>query len=432
MERILTIIKKIKWALKLLDPINFIDHTSRLKQSDVLLFCHDVNRGISLNGKAYAQLLDSVRDDLEARGLICQTIAFPWAVFVGRKSYGDAISINRPYLKSILIRGVSVKLHKFILPSTQNVYENILIRTNAKLIITIGSPDDLCTAARSYGAFHVELLHGIGYAFLPWDWDKKDRMNLPKGVLSLDEISTQSFSPLEKHGIQVRTIPNPFVKRFINSDKFEVPKEWIMTYENNTKYRKQILVSLQWGYAGDSSAFANILNNGLFYDELAEVVAENKDILWRFRFHPVQLRQRKYNHLRKFMDDFVSKNSNCEWIESSSLPLPSVVMQCDGNISMTSMTCYEAAVFGVSSLMLCPTILPGSIYEDYFSDLVAEGYVTKAAVSREQLRTWVQVVEKMKPRHSNLYDEDAWEDAVSWMLMKSGLDLNIKPQANAQ
>jgi hypothetical protein len=45
------------------------------------------------------------------------------------------------------------------------------------------------------------------------------------------------------------------------------------------------------------------------------------------------------------MDDFVTKYPNTEWKESSFLPYPSIIKNCDGNISMSSMSCYDAAAF---------------------------------------------------------------------------------------
>lgn len=417
-------LKKIKSYVntiwRLIGQIKLDDSIKSIKDCDILFFCHDVDRGIKLNGVAYSPLIDSIHEDFTRRGLICLSIAHPWSVLTGHRGYGKPISMNRTLLLNRVLNFFSKNKPRI------NPYSKILEKSNCRLIVTIGAPDDLCLEARRRDIYHVELLHGIGYTTIEWGWSEKKVDYLPQGILALDKISAAAFSPLSKHGITIKEIPHPFLKRFIGNQLSNIPKEWLI--KKQPKYKKEILVSLQWGYSGDHGMhiqFANILKNGLFFEELAAIVAEDKDIFWRFRFHPVQLRNQKYEHLLHFMDDFVSKNPNAEWKESSLLPFPSVATHCDGNISMSSMSCYDAAALGVPSLMLCPNVLPGGIHEDFFTDLEEEGFVIKEPISKAQIHSWIQNVEKLPPRVSNLEDDQAWEEAVTWMLSSSGLDSKV-------
>lgn len=412
----------------ILKAILIPDSIDRLVQCDVLLFCHDVDRGISLNGKAYSPLIDSLKEELEKRCLKCQTIAHPYSVLTGENGHSAPVSINRIYIIfRLLSKFLPVKLQHTTLDRL-NVYRNILRASGARLIITIGAPEELCFEARRAECFHVELLHGLGYKFLPWGWDVRQPQHLPQGILSLDKVSTYSFSSLTSLGIEIRTIPHPFLKRFIFGGQRDTPKEWALKPLSNSNYKKEILVSLSWGYSGDHGPhiqFANILINGLFYDEIAEIVSTTFDIFWRFRFHPLQLRNPKYQHLLTYMDNFVKDNPNSEWRMSSSLPLVIVLKNCSGHLSMASMSCYEAAAVGVPSLMLCPNIQQGGMHEDWFTDLTQEGYVKKVTVNKEEILSWVHSVEKLPSRLSNLEDNAAWEDALDWMLSCSGLDANF-------
>jgi hypothetical protein len=301
-------------------------------------------------------------------------------------------------------------------------YKYLFRKTNPNIVFTIGAPDQLCYEGRLKDILTVEILHGIGYQFIPWGWNEKSTEYLPKAILSLDKVSTSSFSFLSNQGINILTIPNPFLKRFLPNRIYLLPNEWKMGIGSNDK--KRILVSLTWGYWGDHgefTEFAGILTNGLFYEELADIIGSDRDVFWCLRLHPVQITKEKYRELRDFLDRFVKDNSNCEWIQSSSLPFPVIAANCAGNISMASMSCYDAAAMGVPSLMLCPTIQPGGVHEDWFEDLVEEGYVTKNKVDKKLLQNWVQAVEKIEPRLSNLNDEDSWENAVEWLLSESGL-----------
>lgn len=410
--------------VKTISGINLKDSLKTLDSCDVLLFCHDADRGLSLNGKAYSPILDSVREDLEGRGFKCQTVARPWSVLVENKGHGYPLAMNRNYfmamIKNKIFKLISKDSHGVINGFFFELYKTIMDIANPRIVISIGACDVMCRAARVNKIFHVEILHGVGYTFLPWKWEEKEIMNLPQGILSLDEVSAKSFSPLQRKGIDIKVIPHPFIKRFIGPKK-NIHPEWIIN--NSIDYSKQIIFSFSWGYAGDHGdyeEFAGVLRNGLFPDVLYDVVRYTRSsVFWRFRLHPVQLRQKKYNYVMDFMDDFVANNQNCEWRESSRMPYPSLAAVCDGNISMNSMSCYDAAYMGVTSLILCPTVQPGGIYSDYFEDLVAQGYVTKELPRLEMIRDWVNCAQKRQPLLSNLLDESQWEEAVEWMFERS-------------
>ncbi|WVN42133.1 hypothetical protein AOB54_01760 [beta proteobacterium MWH-UniP1] len=411
----------------ILRRINLNDDTRRLKHCDVLFFCHDVDRGVSLNGKAYAPLCDSVREYCVSKGLRCITIAHPWSKHTGARAFGAPIAINRSYFFDRLTK----KLHQLLninLFVQKNVFEKILKKTGALLIITIGSPNDLSHAARKGGVFHIELLHGQGYSFVQWGWDRLPPDSLPQGVLSLDEVSTRAFRELEHSGIVVRQIPHPFLRRFLPGKQSALPNEWIYNRSYSDKYKKTVLISLQWGYAedhGDHWYLKDILNNGLFYEEIAELVAERRDIFWRFRFHPVQLRQRKYQYLLDFMDNFVAANPNSEWRESSFLPIPSVAMNCDCNITMSSMASYDVAAIGLPSLLLCPSVLPGGALQNSFEDLVKEGYATKSKIAKRHVYEWISNARQTAPRIEGLDDDEKWEETFREIFQIAGLEKRI-------
>lgn len=417
-------LNKLKNYLSVLTKINFKDTSSAIYLCDILLFCHDVDRGTSLNNKAYSPLIDSVKDQFEEAGYSCLSIAHPWSKIIGNAGYGSPIAINRSYF---IAKVLSKLTHKFGNKADVKLYERIIKKSNAKVIVTIGCSNELCEAARNLKVFHAELLHGIGYTPMPWGWEKKDRIHLPQAILSLDEVSTQTFSELEKYGVLIKEIPHPFLNRFQEGKLDKIPTEWLPA-KKRTKYKKEILVSLQWGYApglDEHDFFKGFLPNGLFYDELKRVIHETKNtVFWRFRFHPVQYRQPdKYEKLLLFMDEFIKENNNCEWKESTCIPLPSLLIQCSGHITMSSMTNYEAAYLGVPTLALCPSLRAGGIYEDFFEDLVKQGYVSKQSAEVDNVLNWVNTVEKKQPLLQNLSHSEDPEALINWLLEQAA---NIK------
>jgi hypothetical protein len=417
-------VRSLKFYINKLSQINFSNSFYNLKKCDVLFFCHDVDRGLSLNGLAFSPILDSVRMDFETRGLRCLTISHPWSILINEKGFGKPVAMNGAYFIYRLLKLSLNKLHLGNLMKNFSIYSYIFKKTSPKLIITIGSPDELCFEARKEDIYHAEILHGIGITFITWGWDKKEYWHLPQCILSLDDISTKTYSPLCKHGLDIKTIPHPFLKKYFGTN-FEnnIPKDWQIQKKSTKKYKKEILISLNWGYYGDHPLYSNILENGLFFNELEDVINDTGDIFWRLRLHPVQLRNKKYKNLRNWLNEFTKRHINTEWVESSTLPYPSVVKNCSGNITMNSFSCYDSASMGVKSLILCPTVLKGGIHEDWFLDLVKEGYAKKIQVSKIEIFNWAQDVEITNPRISNLSDDKSWDDTIKWLFDRSQINM---------
>ena len=391
----LPMLNKLKNYWKFLKTVNFKDTSKNLKKCDVLLFCHDADKGVTLNNKAYSPLIDSVQNKLKIEGYSCQTIAHPFSKLIGNWAYGFPITINRSYLKALVLNKI-LKNNNLV-----KYYEDLFKAANPRIIISIGCNDEFCLAARNLNIYHFELLHGIGYTPMPWDWDKKEKENLPQGILSLDAVSTNTFNELKLKGLDVYQINHPFLSRFNLKNNIELPEEWILK-DIDQKYTKTILVALQWGYApsiDELDIYKGILNNGLFFEEIESIIKETKDsIFWRFRFHPVQYRQqKKYKKLFNIVDNFIKEFKNCEWKESTFLPLPSILGTCDGHITMSSMSSYEAAYLGVRTLALCPTLQKGGIYENMFEDLVKKGYLVKEKPNKVKICNWINELTRLEP-----------------------------------
>lgn len=400
---------------------NVLDSLSRLRKADVLLFCHDVDRGVTLGGRAYSPLIDSVRDDLEQRGFRCETVAFPWSRLVDERAHGSARAMNRSYLASI--GGAWLKGHrKPHWKPVIDLYAYILKRCRPRIVIAIGSRPELAIACRQAGLVLAELMHGIGYSSIPWGWNSMKAEDLPSVILSLDKVTSDALAPLTTKGISILQIPHPFLKRFMPSQTREdLPAEWLdeSGFVKGRPFAKHMLVSLVWGYAGDhggETQYAGLLDNGLFPSFLEKIVDETAtSVFWRFRLHPVQLRQPgKYHGIINFLDRFCAQRPNAEWEWSSRVPLPVALRHCSGLVTMMSMSVYEAAAMGIPSIILCPTVRPGGKNETSFQDLVVSGYSIKSTWSVKQVRSWVENVETRESSWQS--DEDAWDSALSHLL----------------
>lgn len=383
---------------------------ARLRQCDVLLICHDNDKGLTIGGKAYSPLLDSVYEELTERGLVCQALALPGSKLGYRETTNHSIVFSRNY---ILFRLYN-KLASFCGIKTASVYDSIIRKTNAKVILGIGLSSELCVSAKRSGVFDVELLHGMGYTLMPKVWQEGTRDTVPSALLVLDKKSERTMKPLEASGTKVVRIPHPFLKRFANVlNPFH--EEWRYRFPKH-EYHRVVLISLQWGYAGDHGAyecFKGLLPNGLFYEDLELLIQRRRDIFWKFRLHPVQLRGLMSQRSIAFMHSFSGKHVNVSWELPSSLPLPIVAQCCDAHLTMCSTSCYEVAALGLRSLVLCPTTRDEGPFADYFDDLMKEGYVTKHAFDVDFVERWVDGAALTDARSLDDDSAETWNDFIN-------------------
>lgn len=418
MKRVSKVIKKY---IKIWKQISFDDDLKELSKCDVLIFS-GYGGGTSLSGKFYWPWIDPIRERLEKEGFRCLSICLPFGIDTKKNTYFSYLSMNRSYLCALIID----KLHRIFYKkegrAKLNLFKKIISNAQPRLIVTVSSQPMLALAARELDVFSVELLHGIGYTPVPWGWDSAKTKHLPQGILSLDRVSTNTFSLLAHEGIKTYELAHPFLCKFKQENLHQIPKEWLPNNVRMSKFKKQVLVSLQWGYTPNLDCcleFEGILKNGLFPQELEKIISKTTEkILWRFRFHPTHIgNPKKYKVHFDLIKLLASKYPNIEWQESTSLPLPAVLDICDAVVTMSSMVSYEAAYMGKPTLALCPTLGPGKHNEFFLNDLVEAGYVTKSTASEIDILEWINSSKKIRSFLSNLDKEDElWEEAKKWML----------------
>jgi hypothetical protein len=386
------------------------DTIRELTKCDGLLICHDDDRGDYKFGLPYSKYLDSVFEDLNSKGYLCKQFAPPLSFYIGKKAWAEPYSGNRTFIIVYVIGKIknifNLILNRNLLPSNfahHFIYRKALEKSRPSFIIVIGASAALCKAANTLNIPVLELLHGMGYDRIYWGWDKAPVENLPTHILSTDATSTKTFSPLTSKGIKIIEIPHPWYKRFIKEAvKCNLDNKWLEKPKILPSNKKIILVSISWGYDGDHSPidyfYQDILPNGLLPLGLIKVIMQTQnDVFWCLRRHPVQVYNDKYDKQITFLNSITREYQNCEWSESTSSTLISLLSHCDGHITMNSMTSYDAACMGVKSLLLCPTLKVGRENQYLFNDLVKDGYSEKGNFDEDSIAKWVKNVKKTIP-----------------------------------
>ena len=406
---------------------------------DFLLICHDVDRGDIKEGLPYSKLIDSLYEEFMGKGYNCLQVAFPDAQLVDEKAWGKPLRFenffyNEFFFNKILIKlttiltrifKIEIKINRIFIPKNHtNNWLKIFQIIQPKVIFSIGASSEMCCAAKRIRIPVVEVLHGIGYRRIEWGWEQKNYYELPDFILCLDSISKKSFMPLEYKGIIIKEIPHPWYKRFsMKIPPHNIDSTWLNCPCSIPVVNKVVLVSLQWGYAGDHgehTEFSNIVPNGLLPDELVRAIEDTKqEVFYCIRRHPVQLRRKKYKKQVAFLDKFVSTHLNCEYIDSSKSTLVSLLQKVDGHITLSSMVSYEAAMMGVKTLLLCPTVLAGGKNESLFEDLVSKGYASKILPEKNKIINWIDHLYKISPLSLTDAKERDWEVLISGLIRRN-------------
>ena len=416
------IVKKIqnftRKIIGIMYGLSIKDDWKLIRKCDVLLIFDDVNRGEKLGGKAYSALMDSIGDEISEKGFKCSRFILPPSHLTGKRAYGEPVSANRTLAFLAVRRKICQALCNIFFIKTnscemplRHFYKKLAETSGCKFVLAIHAPQQLCAQMHSMGIPVFEVLHGPGYNMISGGWENLENKYLPDGILALDDISFKTWSILETKGIKVRQIPNPWLKRFRNKKvRSNLPSEWVRPMQNRKKCKKTILITLAWGHDFDSNFPLNI-SNGVLHDELVEVIKNTKEsICWLLRLHPAQKTLKRYRHHVKFVRDFVEQHSNCEWENATNLPLPHVLSICDGHITLVSSTTYEAAFFGVKTLILSPILR-----KDRFSDLIKLGFVERGPLDVEIIIDWVKKIKKIKPSQATASRGD-WDKIFDWML----------------
>jgi len=380
----------------------------KLKKKEFLFLCHESDMGETINGKMYSKLLDPVFEELDNRGFTCLHVT-RGSSQIKEKTYHNSLSYDQLrlfYSKWWWFKRNFLKLINLVLPNQfkivlsndldRNYFNAILTTSKVNAIFCIGAFRKLCEQATHRGVVVIEVLHGIGYTHpLPPDFDENlPKEQLPDIVLSFDDVSTQTFTKLSKQKkLVVRQIDNYWYKMFKDD---RIPEEWKRTIDKK-HFKKTVLYSLQWGYDRDHEHFEGILDNGILPNSILDLIKRTEnDVLWLLRLHPIQLRSESYESHRSFIKELSLKRSNIEYHLSSTLPLPSVMPFADFHISMMSMTSYDAAYFGLKSLLMCPTL--NTTYSLMFLDLLSNGYAKKVDYKEtDEILKFINETNKIEP-----------------------------------
>lgn len=359
-----------------------------------LFSCSDVDRGMTEGGKRYSPLLEGIGDIVRELGLQPVNLTHPYAVFSGAKVKDGTITLNYRTLvlrlAALLARPLGRARSAALRERFEvDMYRRVLESLQPSVVFCIQPPFAMCLAARQAGVRVIEALHGTNISLgdsVFCDHMANPAHLLPHVMLAFDDVTHATFTALcaSRDTVALRA-DDPWLHTCRRHRR-----RWNLSAPARSD--RHVLITLQWGYDGERESLARIIPNGVLHPELEAAIAATagRGITFWLRLHPIQMNSPGYRHHRRYVRALALRHSHVEFERPTALPLPLLLEEATGHITMSSSSVGEAAVAGVPSLMLCPTLQRGGAHAGMFRELERAGQVTFGKLEAQAIVDWIE------------------------------------------
>ena len=381
------------------------DTFNQIRHCEALLVCSDTDRGYVFQGKAYAQILDSLGDRLRQSGLTTQSIAGDFSRFSGKEAYGAPVTMNRFLLRNVLFfRLISLvcaqaggaeswrKNHR-----TAH-WRKILKKCEAKIVFAIQPEMALCRAGHEMAIPIFDVQHGIisdtedNPYYLAKNLSVREPSDIPHGFLCWDNSSADVLRRLaSQKGYGVHVIGNPWFARFALPDAEDTLVRNELSLCNGRKRSiPAILVTLQYNM---NELAQEYVSNGAMASCLEQTIRETCDrYYWYIRLHPSQIRNKDSDGAKIYLQNVFGTLPNVDWDVASRVALPALLATVDLHITHFSAVTIEAAWLGVRTGLLDPHIQPSRKHGDLFTFERAHGYAELIPLETVAIMNFIESV----------------------------------------
>lgn len=365
----------------------------------ILYSASDANRGLRGDEGYFSPILDPIQDYYHKNSYEVVNLSYPLSYYDSQDVKGGALLLNRAAIWIFIVSlAEQLALGKTAAAMRKSARRVLLLKKligafEPKLIIAFQATPELCQAAHELKISVVEPMHGMNLS--PDDAIFRSTIvgikshSLPDAYLAYDDRTVETLRELlGKQEIGVFRVPHP-----AHITAHEIGKNSLAggNFLGNLPKSNsiRILVTLQWGYDGERESLSNIIPNGVLHPAVERAIVENQNVIWFLRLHPVQMRSRSYGKHRQYVRTLSERYANVEWENATSLPLATLLANVQGHITMTSGSAGEAAIFGVPSLLLCPTLKPDGAHSGWFSELAHDGMIEFGELESQYVLEWI-------------------------------------------
>lgn len=352
-----------------------------LSEADIILLGNDHDRSFIFEGKMYSQILDSIDFYLKKMGLKSIHLALPLSIKVGKITYSNVKGINGILTRAKITNKIKNLFIKNYTNSLINAWRKILVKINARYIISVQPPPELCIAAKMQNIIVFDFQHGVlsseGYYGNNYR-NYLGNMGWPDKILCWNDSSSDWVKNNCVTEISTIVVGNPWFIRF--SDRSlddDIVSNYSLSNFFSYSTRPKILISLQWG----DNESNTILGIPLKLMDFIKEKGDNYD--WCLRIHPVLLNDSiLLGKFKLFFKDF----NNVEWISSSFNPLPIVLKNVNLHMTSHSALTIEASWYGIKTALLHDDY---KLLSEYFQDQINSGIADIVPATFTNIEQWI-------------------------------------------
>lgn len=390
------------WALVL--SASAPDTPARLPEADCVLISSDSNRSeVTVHGLKFDRHLDLLGMKATEAGLRVLSIGRPGSRHSGGDTFGGIVRVNRGYLLALIMDALSIfpqDSHRF----RKKFWIRVWSQIRPKAVFVIGARTDYVQAANFLGIRIIEVLHSRGYRSTEGIF--QPRQLLPQEMISFDAISSEFFTGLGRKAPKVWDTLDHWERAASGTDDFsqKVRSLFPQFVLPDGDKKKVILVSLEWGFAGEIETRSNYVL-GVVPPSLDRAIQMSADsTYWLMRMHPTQWStpSRFYRRQVREVVGRYESIENVSVLAASSLPLPSLMEASSGHVTVSSTATYQAAALGLSTLILeDPSRIEQLGANFYLAPAIHDGTAETCDGSTESILEWVSKAERVQRERAN-------------------------------
>lgn len=330
--------------------------TYRDQRCSTLLYAADADRGMVVDGRRFAHILDSYWE-LTGDRQAAITVPPIGSSFTGRSAYGRVLA---PSLAVTLADIAGVILDKLLkgggkwrARNERAYYERLLTATGCEKVIGIQPPEALVELCGKLGRPVHDLQHGVisvGNAY----YERLGRSSSNLRFLVWDEETREALErDLSVPPQRIEVVGNPWLQLYRQPpprfrDLFEVERNRAKAVLAPAAAEPVVLVTLQWGM---SEYYPAEFDHPVFPPGLTGAIESSRNVLWWLRPHPMMV-DRGEDDWRRIAGQF-HEGANVRLCHPHEHSLPVALDLVDGHVTWDSSTVIEAVQSGVPSLILC-------------------------------------------------------------------------------
>lgn len=404
-----TILKKIIRDAFRRDRVSF-------PQVDILTVAHDLDRAYRHNGKYYAPHIDTLEDDLRARGARIVSVSRIMSSIKGDIAHGDVRSPEGSFARALLQKrliGTLARGRYAYSSMEERIWARILDETGARKVIAIQPSRELCVACHERGVWVADMQHGVIGETHEWYGEKfrasEPREWFPDAILCWDHGSAEVISSWGRaRGIATPVIGNRWLARFAEPAADDRMVRQIIdeqkALEPPAAGRKTVLLSLSWGEVD--------IPNGFMVPAVeAAIRSTSSEYRWFIRLHPNQQKGFATDEGERFLSYFQERLSDhAYWEWPTKTPLPIVLSETDAHLTWWSSVSIEAAQMGVKTALLSPRMRGDKV--DYYGQYRQSGMVEAIEATEPHIRGWLAANAGAASERHGLGSENAAYQAI--------------------